>query len=54
MHDIGGKCYLLLEGMVREEGEAMADETELSNQSVSNIQNFFSMLNTNVFCFVFI
>ena len=53
MHDIGGKCYLLLEGLqVREgeeeEGETMADEAELSNQSVGqavgvgDIQNFFS------------
>ena len=45
VHDIGGKCYLLLEGLVREEPqEVMADEVEFSNQAagVSDIQNFFS------------
>ena len=60
MHDIGGKCYLLLEGLqVREgeeeEGETMADEAELSNQpvgqavGVGDIQTFFSALKTNDF-----
>ena len=56
MHDIGGKCYLLLEGMVREEGEAMPDEVELSNQAVgqavgvSDIQNFFSPMFFVILC----
>ena len=38
MHDIGGKCYLLLEGLQMreevEEEETMVDEAELSNQPV--------------------
>ena len=36
VHDIGGKCYLLLEGlqMREEEEETMVDEAELSNQPV--------------------
>ena len=36
VHDIGGKCYLLLEGLqMREEEEAtMVEEAELSNQPV--------------------
>ena len=37
VHDIGGKCYLLLEGLQMREGEeeeTMVDEAELSNQPV--------------------
>ena len=57
VHDIGGKCYLLLEGlqMREEEEETMVDEAELSNQAVGqavgvgDIQNFFSALKTNDF-----